>query len=184
MSKAVRKPKPLKGVPGTLRGRDCVGGATSSTPGLGHPVGAGLGWLVSEGPAKGPGCQLAGPWNPNQVLCARITPGIRSNPGGAKPSSPSEEVRGEPETRKKLNLAIDILRTGEGRAAASESLVGGMLTPGSGATKAGKLRTLVCLAEVAGFELFPLTAEKLNPVLGAMKMAGTGLPTRTSTRPG
>ena len=69
MSKAVRKPKPLKGVPGTLRGRDCVGGATSSTPGLGHPVGAGLGWLVSEGLAKGPGCQLAGPSNPNQVLC-------------------------------------------------------------------------------------------------------------------
>ena len=65
MSKAVRKPKPLKGVPGTLRGRDCVGGATSSTPGLGHPVGAGLGWLVSEGP----GCQLAGPSNPNRVLC-------------------------------------------------------------------------------------------------------------------
>ena len=47
-----------------------------------------------------------------------------------------------------------------------------MLTPGSRATKAGKLRTLICLAEVAGFELSPLTAEKLNPVLGAMKMAG------------
>ena len=69
MSKAVRKPKPLKGVPGTLRGRGCVGGATSRTPGLGHPVGAGLGWLVSEGLAEGPGCQPVGPSNPNQVLC-------------------------------------------------------------------------------------------------------------------
>ena len=177
MSKAVRKPKPLKGVPGTLRGRDCVGGATSSTPGLGHPVGAGLGWLVSEGPAKGPGCQLAGPSNPNQVLCksegfARITPGIRSNPGRGEAVQSIGGGEGRTGNAEKLNLAIDILRTGEGRAAASESLVGGMLTPGSRATKAGKLRTLVCLAEVAGFELFPLTAEKLNPVLGAMKLAG------------
>ena len=140
MSKAVRKPKPLKGVPGTLRGRDCVGGATSSTPGLGHPVGAGLGWLVSEGPAKGPGCQLAGPSNPNQVLCksegfARITPGIRSNPGRGEAVQSFGGGEGRTGNAEKLNLAIDILWTGEGRAAASESLVGGMLTPGSRATK-------------------------------------------------
>ena len=69
MSRAGMKPKPRKGVPGTPRGRGCVGGATSSTPGLGHPVGAGLGWRVSEGTASGPGCQLAGPSNPNRVLC-------------------------------------------------------------------------------------------------------------------
>ena len=34
--------------------------------------------------------------------------------------------------------------------------------PGSRATKAGNLRTLVCLAEVAGFELFPQTTEKFE----------------------
>ena len=31
---------------------------------------------------------------------------------------------------------------------------------------------MVCLAEVAGSELLPLAAEKLSPVLGAMKLAG------------
>ena len=81
----------------------------------------------------------------------------------------SNEARSNLEKQEQVLL---MLGTAQGKEVAAKALVEGMLTTGSRATKAGKLRTLVRFAGTAGYDLFPLTAEKLNPILGAMKVAG------------
>ena len=68
-------------------------------------------------------------------------------------------------------LVVEILGTSHGRDAAAKTLEDGMLASSTRATKEAKLNTLLKFAAAGGFELFPLTVEKLSPILGAMKMA-------------
>ena len=166
-----------KNVPGILRGTDCVSGIASATPGPGQEEQFGRVVLHSEGPARESSCSKAAEkqvrvWTVSEGFsvkksCEVVRCGSLGLDGGC-----IEDGRGASSSAEKQEQVIEMLRTAKGKEAAAKALVDGMLTPGSRATKAGKLRTLLKFAEIARFELFPLTAEKLNPILGAMKMAG------------
>lgn len=65
-----------------------------------------------------------------------------------------------------------MLSSEEGRQAAARALEDGMLAPSTRAAKEAKLNVLLRFAAAAGVDLFPITPGKLNPILGAMKLAG------------
>ena len=172
--KAAKHPK---NVPGILRGTDCVSGTASATPGLGQEGQVGRVVLHSEGPARdSSGGKAAEKQVPVRIgsegfAVKKSYEVVRCGSLGLDGGC-IEDGRGASSSAEKQEQVIEMLRTAKGKEAAAKALVDGMLTPGSRATKAGRLRTLLKFAEIAGFELFPLTAEKLNPILGAMKLAG------------
>ena len=178
MPRGQRAPPRLpKGVPGPLRGEECQAADGVSVGGA-RALGATAGLLTSEGPARVRAedprgsavvpVRLAseGPATARRELTRRDDAGLSASSSAGVPGAVG--TTGQDKRR----AVIDMLSTVEGREAAAEALEEGMFASTTRASKEVKANTMLTFAAAAGIELYPLSVEKLSPILGAMKLAG------------
>ena len=178
MPRGQRAPPRLpKGVPGPLRGEECQAADGVSVGGA-RALGATAGLLTSEGPARVRAedprgsavvpVRLAseGPATARRELTRRDDAGLSASSSAGVPGAVG--TTGQDKRR----AVIDMLSTVEGREAAAEALEEGMFASTTRASKEAKGNAMLAFAAAAGLELCRLSAEKISPILGAMKLAG------------
>ena len=84
-----------------------------------------------------------------------------------------EGVRSGGSTSKLAQRALEIASCSDARVAAGQRFLEGFQAASTTRGEASKLETMARVAEAAGFDnMFPLNADLLTPVLGALKAAG------------
>ena len=112
--------------------------------------------LRSQGPARDLGHNAPG---------VNLITGFSSCGSSVEPSP-----KGNPKVLQEK--ALQVLATESGRELAAEALRDGMLASSTRHAMEAKLLILQRFADTAGVALYPLTPERLKPILGSMKLAG------------